>query len=428
MKDMAKRLIRDEKGAALALALVLLVVGGLILTPLLGLMSTGLMAGQVYERKAHEYYAADAGVEDAIWMIKYESIPPGSWKICDDRPGWQIYEYPEPLSVGNKSVYVVVYRKDWDPTCGENITYQILSTAATDDGGGTAAIGSSTTIDAHIVGTVKYYPSIMDHLVTIQGNLTAQQVNQLEQQLGKLNITCPEECTDCAVRGQAYDYYTEYDNIPAGCKGCVAVYNFPVVAWPTAASLCSLWSEAQNQQPDNRRTINLNGSNMTLGPLKRLDDLTIENKGNAATLTLTGSLYIVGETLINGPSAVRPYKLTVDLNGHTIFVSDNTSQALDITQCNVRGPGIIIAEGDIKFAPKLETGVTAPIFVVSLSGTTKAWPSGDLYGAVAGKIDVDLSNGNTPSTTYPAGGFNYTLPRIVAGWTYSIASWEINPA
>ena len=48
MKTAMKRAIKDEKGAALALALVLLVVGGLVLTPLLGLMSTGLLAGQVY--------------------------------------------------------------------------------------------------------------------------------------------------------------------------------------------------------------------------------------------------------------------------------------------------------------------------------------------------------------------------------------------
>jgi hypothetical protein len=417
MKTVVKGLIRNEKGYLLITVLILLVVGGLILTPLLGLMSTGLLAGKVYEKKMDELYAADAGVEDAIWRIQtnnltFENNCSGPWR----------------LTVNGKNVTVEVYGEDLDPTCGENFTYQILSIAATDDGGGTAAIDSSTTIDAHIVATPQYYPSMMDHLVTIQGTLTKTEVNDLEQDLAKIDIACPEECSNCTMCKHAYDYYTEYDTIPEGCKGCIAVYNFPSVAWPTAESLSSLWSDAQGEQPDDRSIIDLEGNNMTLGPLKRLDVLTIQNKGkDAATLTLTGSLYITGETLINGPSGNEPYKLTVDLDGHTIYVSNNTSKALEITQCNVRGPGIIIAIGDIKFAPKLETGVTDPIFVVSLLGTTKLWPSGDFYGAVAGNIDVDLSSGNTPSATYPAGGFNYTLPQIVAGWTYSIVSWEINP-
>ena len=52
MRTIIKGAIRDQKGAAvLTLVLILLVVGGLILTPLLGLMSTGLVSGQVYEEK-----------------------------------------------------------------------------------------------------------------------------------------------------------------------------------------------------------------------------------------------------------------------------------------------------------------------------------------------------------------------------------------
>jgi hypothetical protein len=71
MKMIMNGLVRDEKGAGvLALVLVLLVVGGLVLTPLLGLMGTGLISGQVYEKKTDELYAADAGVEDAIWKIQ----------------------------------------------------------------------------------------------------------------------------------------------------------------------------------------------------------------------------------------------------------------------------------------------------------------------------------------------------------------------
>lgn len=59
----------------LILALILLVVGGLIIAPLLGFMSTGLIAGQVFEKKMEGLYAADAGIEDAIWKIMNDQIP-----------------------------------------------------------------------------------------------------------------------------------------------------------------------------------------------------------------------------------------------------------------------------------------------------------------------------------------------------------------
>jgi hypothetical protein len=74
MKAGAKRLIRDENGAAMALAMVLLVVGALIFTPLLGLMVTGLASGLVYEDTMHRLYAADAGVEHALSLLKYGGI------------------------------------------------------------------------------------------------------------------------------------------------------------------------------------------------------------------------------------------------------------------------------------------------------------------------------------------------------------------
>jgi len=138
----------------LILVLILLVVGGLILTPLLGLMSTGLLAGRVYERKMEDYYAADAGVEDAIWRIQDNNLT--FVNNCS---------YPESLIVNDRSVDVVVYREDLDPTCAENLMYRILSIATTDDGGGTAAIDSSTTIDAHLSVSYLDLSALLDNAI-----------------------------------------------------------------------------------------------------------------------------------------------------------------------------------------------------------------------------------------------------------------------
>lgn len=417
MKTIMKGAIRDQKGVAmLSLVLILLVVGGLVLTPLLGLMSTGLMAGQVYEKKTDELYAADAGIEDAIWRIQTNNLT-----FENDYAG------PWDLAVNGRNVTVEVYREDMDLTpCVDDFTYQILSTAATHDGGNTAAIDSTTTIDAHIATTVKYYPSIMDQLITIQGDLTTEQIKALEQDLEKLDIACPTQCTNCTVCGQAYNY-SDYDNIPAGCRGCVAVYNFPPQpVWPDATKLAqSYWQDVKNESPYPSGTLRVS-DHPNIGPFYRDGMLNVVNDVDGLTLKLDGTVYITGTT------DMSPNKeTTLDLNGHTIFVSSNaTGTQLNIGggKVSIKGPGLIIAVGDVNFQPKAQIG-TGPVFILSVSGTTTVHPSGDMYGAIAGKVNVVMHAGATPTFNYPTHGFgNSTFPRIEAGRTYSIDSWEINPA
>ncbi len=69
MKKILNKLIKGERGQALPIVLILLLIGGLIIAPLLGYMSTGLMAGQLHEELMERLYAADAGVEDALYKI-----------------------------------------------------------------------------------------------------------------------------------------------------------------------------------------------------------------------------------------------------------------------------------------------------------------------------------------------------------------------
>ncbi|MEA3442622.1 MAG: hypothetical protein U9R04_03915 [Chloroflexota bacterium] len=76
MKKVFGELIKVEKGqGALVMVLVMLVLGGLIIAPLLSYMGTGLKVGQMHEEKTQELYAADAGVEDAMWQIQNDQIP-----------------------------------------------------------------------------------------------------------------------------------------------------------------------------------------------------------------------------------------------------------------------------------------------------------------------------------------------------------------
>ena len=75
IKIKLNKLRRDEAGQAFVIVLILLLMGGLMISPLLGFMSTGLIAGQANEERMLELYAADAGVEDALWKIINNQVP-----------------------------------------------------------------------------------------------------------------------------------------------------------------------------------------------------------------------------------------------------------------------------------------------------------------------------------------------------------------
>lgn len=70
-----RKIHKKENGQVLILVLILLLLGGLITAPLLAFMSTGLKAGEAYENKMDEVYAADSGVEDAMYKIMTDYLP-----------------------------------------------------------------------------------------------------------------------------------------------------------------------------------------------------------------------------------------------------------------------------------------------------------------------------------------------------------------
>jgi hypothetical protein len=75
MKKVFKK-FRDETGQALIIVLVLMLVGGLIIAPLLSHVGSGIKTGkEVYEERMGLLYAADSGIEDALWQIKHEALP-----------------------------------------------------------------------------------------------------------------------------------------------------------------------------------------------------------------------------------------------------------------------------------------------------------------------------------------------------------------
>jgi hypothetical protein len=117
-KRTSNKLIRDEKGQALVLVLILILLGGLIITPMLSHMATGLKVGkEVYEEKMYRLYAADSGVEDSLWQIKNDKL---SSKLTgyDEYNYGYLYPYPAPLVINNKNVAVTIENVWMPPTSG----------------------------------------------------------------------------------------------------------------------------------------------------------------------------------------------------------------------------------------------------------------------------------------------------------------------
>ena len=215
MKAGAKRLVIEEKGAAMVLAVILLVVGGLILTPLLGLMTTGLATGQVYEERMYGLYAADAGVEHALSLLKYVGLIPRfpdydeydyftkwSYDLDDDEKG--VGEL-----VNDKSVHVTI-ENVWMPSgidAPDPITArQIIEEASLIIAGSPSVSEAST------------YEIKLTYDTGCEGPGAAQ--------VETLGVWLPpgfEYDDNCSLEGE--DYYSE-PAVTTGKAGCVVVWSF----------------------------------------------------------------------------------------------------------------------------------------------------------------------------------------------------------
>jgi hypothetical protein len=399
MKTMMKRTAKGEKGSVLPLALVLLVLGGVILAPLLGLMSTGLLAGQVYEGKMGSYYAADAGVEDAISKIKGD--------VPDSYP----YVYPEPLVVNGDSVGVTIFRQDLDPTCGEELRYRILSTVVTDDGGETAAIVNGTTIDAHLSVSYLDLSAFLDNAIVSNDTITLKGDTVVNG-----DIWLPDEegltvDSDVVINGTVKD------------EGDMSL------VWPTAEQFSSYYMQEMEGAYDPGGFIDIKDLNpKTIGPWYREGSLAVDNTGDSATIVLEDTIYVAGDLEFIQPGASRNY--TINLNGQSVFVEGDFSLAS--TSISILGSGCIIVVGDINFQPNIIGDDDDFVLVMSITGETFFHPSGDFSGCIVGDTHVQLQPHCTINWVSPEGkgldvplgvGDDDRLPPVTG---LSILSWEIS--
>lgn len=139
-------LVKGESGSApLIIVLVLLVVGAMVLTPIMGLTYSGTKADAMHEKRARQFYSADAGIEDAMWKIKMNRLPTdwlGTWSGASIYS--QTYEYQiqggmngDGVQVSLQPYWVLMGLEDMDEMDGPHnnmvdITYETTDYTGTD--------------------------------------------------------------------------------------------------------------------------------------------------------------------------------------------------------------------------------------------------------------------------------------------------------
>ncbi len=71
MADIFKRVNKQEQGQILIYALIIVALCSLVVVSLVNYMGVGLRAVNTYHMKTNRTYAADAGIQYALWKIKY---------------------------------------------------------------------------------------------------------------------------------------------------------------------------------------------------------------------------------------------------------------------------------------------------------------------------------------------------------------------
>jgi hypothetical protein len=362
MKIIGKGAIKGEKGSVLPLVLVLLVLGGLILTPLLGLMGTGLGAGQVYEKKTDELYAADAGVEDAIWRIQDGTEVKHN---CPTDPTSWNYTISD---VNDKSVAVNI---TYVNNITGKLTYRIVSTATT------PGTGSSTTLESY----VKYGPPSEDNIFSNPiFSAALASAGDLKLDVG------------CTVNGDLY-YCGKLDAKDYTIDGETISCN---ATFPTQEQIEDLRSSLEEQaravEPPPAGDMEIT-SNTSLGPIYIDGDLTIWS----VTLTLTGVVYVTGNILAKHDSVIT---------GSGSLVAEGTIQLMVNTDYSVTGEDSILmslsnSNEAIKFMTQglsVESLIYAPYGGIKFDGNTI------VSGGVVGQYIYGMQHCTfgTESTIYAA--------------------------
>jgi hypothetical protein len=384
MKTTVKRIIRDEKGTVMILALILLVVGGLILAPMLGLMTTGLIAGQVYERKTDELYAADAGVENAIWMIQSGAVePPVS---CGDPEQWFYSIAVNGRTVAGSIEYV-----------GDQ-TYRVISIA-------TGAGDSATTVESYVFYGSPWHDILDYGIVALNGDITISGTSELDSypEPDKANIYAHGDINidnNSKVWGNATATGTIIikDRVTGtATEGCEPIeFILPNLDVYLAEANKGELIEGTLQVTTSR----------TLGPARITGDLDLTSQ---AVLTLGGPVWVEGKVKTAGGSEIMGQGPLVAVG--SVYLGGGAASATE------EMPVVISAEGPIDAAGTEESFMVlyAPEGMITIQGGAKT------NGAAIGK-EVKISISAKCKAVYDS-----DVIEVVRAPSIEVLTWEVEP-
>ena len=366
MEIAVKRLIRDEKGRVMILALILLAVGGLTTTPLMAYMSTGLIAGELYERSAAEVYAADAGVEDAVWKIQNnaDGVPQGP---CDPPSAYNISD------VNGKSVNVTI---EWV----NNITYSVLSTATGNS--------SSTTVESYVEKILGGELDIFSGVLASKGDITF--------------IGSGSEVTGDIYYGGTLD--PNFTHI-SGNETEVGPDAFPTEAQDVA--FAQMMMDEAEEGGTHYGNMNIN-SDTDLGPKYITGDLVITKD---VTINITEIVYVGGSV-----TASKDYTLT----GSGSIIAEGDIDIRKTSDFGTTGDCMIMSlNGDIGF----KKDATIEALIYAPNGTISADKNLTVNGSIVG---ANITVKKDASLTYVEKAEGFDLPGQLPG-TVKILTYNINP-
>lgn len=466
LKSAVSLFVRGENGiGALMAVLTLLLFGALILTPLLYFMVTGHKGGQVVQERTTEFYAADAGVEEAIWAIQYgplssdnidwASYPENTidYRTTDNALQMNYRYGPGDAPVGGHDVTISVTNEYPGAT---NTVYRIVSTATciTPDAAGEYR---STTIDTRITPFWGFQGNFFNNAITsdnnvilaldpksaIYGDIECSLLFSLTQGSVYGNVHCgtldlPKGAT---INGNA-DYYDTYRNLPL--KGIVTGTSTAFVPAPTLSATWPSYAYLDNfyrcqtllggTDPSKYPAIVIEGGSWGPGVTYKGPGVTGDfvpgelppTSGTGYDVRITGTAILNGTVVVNGDLSFANGS-TLNLNGQTMYVRGMIKPGG--TNLTLSGTGALISIGDLSFKPSFKPGGSEdPAWITHYDGS--AWSTtgvnpdetylldlNDVWGYRSGGVDTVFAVGNSGEVeTYKTGDLKWTeIPRSVIG-------------
>jgi hypothetical protein len=449
MMKLIRNILDSQVGYALPAALVTLLLGSLIVVPSLALMNTSLNANRVFDEEDLGIYAADAGIQYALWHMRpqYE----GDFELPEEGSD-VLLDFPETLN--DRTVSITISNE------GEQL-YEITSHAVSGDGKTKEIISYVSLIPGNdgTKGTFDYAVASLDGDISLTGSsrITSNPPGDGDIYAKGGDISLTGSCVvygdatttgSISTTGSSYvdGVETEYDdNPPEAPEVDIDAYINETLAHncDNIPDAVSSWSNPAGEYLDPIRVIvdmqisgsgtwifyervcigrdlNISGSTQVIfnGPVSVGRDVQISGSGS---VTFESTLYVDDDLQTSGSR-------TIDY-ADTVYVGDE----IKMTGSSFTGGTTIVAGGDIQLSGSgrltnvddipflISTGgdITftgssiVSAIVYAMNGDIKMTGSTWLYGCAIG---MNISMTGSTTIEYPVGiGDRDDLPEAGGG-------------